>query len=590
VAIVLDCSGSMSPAADAPPGAPSKFRNATRALDRLLEGIARGTRVSLWVFGQNRGNEPAADAEKSIEQLQKPITWDPTSDPVQRRRLIAQVEALQPWNETPLVRTMLRAKNEDLALAPPGYKTLLVITDGIDNRFAHDAEYNKAKKSIPEVLREQFFDAGIEIHLIGFDLERADKQAILKQFQVIEELPTPGTITTVDESDALAAALEKSLKRQLRFWVERSNHTPIEGSERGLAVSRFGANEQWFRPVPPGGYDVRVPIGDRQRQPVALAASDRLLLSVVETARGVEFARTLHADDAPTVFGPVVRRDWAAAVFQNQLVGGHALRLLVTLEKRFERDERILQLVKPRDIWIELTPRSGTGTPPPFAVRWGYEETQPAPAWLLNVPEWPGEPGTPNPATPVIRIWWNPDQAAEPAGLLERGGDFQVNLAPPGGRTIRLKSSTIVLESVRIEEHMVDTGPRQGEPAPPRDTRSCLVVRLAHQPGQPVWVRPRGLLPDGAEHRYYTAAGKYTGIFWTVNADQARQFLTHIEVIALNDFKQDCERQRHSLTLDGLHPPEPGSLAPLDIPTGEPPPLLAPIPTVDLPSALPEGP
>jgi hypothetical protein len=114
-------------------------------------------------------------------------------------------------------------------------------------------------------------------------------------------------------------------------------------------------------------------------------------------------------------------------------------------------------------------------------------------------------------------------------------------------------------------------------------------VRLSHEPGRPVWVRPRGLLPDGSEHRYYTAAGKYTGIFWTVNADQARQRLTHFEVIALDDFKQDCERRRHAVTLDGLHPPEPGSLAPLDITTADPP-LLAPVPAVDLPSALPERP
>src|SRR6185437_5058278 len=182
------------------------------------------------------------------------------------------------------------------------------------------------------------------------------------------------------------------------------------------------------------------------------------------------------------------------------------------------------------------------------------------------VPAWPGSPA---PSKPVVRAWWNPDREAEPAGILERGNDFQVDLAPPSGdpgRTVRLKSTAIVLESVRIEEHLVETGPRAGEPtqAPvppsPREPKTCLVVRLSHDPGQPVWVRPRGLVPDGSEHRFYTSAGKYTGIFWTVNADQARQFLTHIEVVALNDFKADCERQRYMVELGGLRPPEPGSL------------------------------
>jgi hypothetical protein len=449
---------------------------------------------------------------------------------------------------------------------------------------------------IPDVLREQFLDSGIEIHLIGFGLDQAEKKEIRKQFQVIEELPTPGKISSVDEGAALAATLERALKRRLRFWVERSDRTPVGGAERGLAVSRFGANEQWFAPVAPGGYDVRVPLAERLRQPVAVAASDRLLLSLVETPRGVEFERTFYADETPPVFGPIVRRGWGAAVVQNQLLGGRALRLLVTLEKRFEREERMIQLVKPRDVWVELSTRSGTGSAPPFALRWGYHAALPAPAWLLDVPDWPRDPGTGTPATPVVRIWWDPQRAAEPAGILERGTDFNVEAAPvgegggEGGRTIRLKTSAIVLESVRIEEHLVETGTRGDEQAPSRDLRTCLVVRLGHDPDHPVWVRPRGLTPDGSEHRYYNAAGKYTALFWTVNADQARQFLTHLEVIALDDFKQECERQRFMVELDGLRPPEPGSLPPLELPADAPPLLLTPLPRVDLPGALQEKP
>jgi hypothetical protein len=589
VAIVLDCSGSMGPAEGAPPGADSKYRAAVRALDRLLMGIARGTRVSLWVFGANRGgNESADDAEKSIDEVQPPIVWDPGNDSGQRRRLIALVDGLQPWNQTPLLRTMLRAKNEDLASAPPGFKTLIVITDGVDNRFAQDKEFNPAKKAIPDVLREQFFDAGIEVNLIGFGLEQADKKEIRKQFQVIEELPTPGTITTVDQSAALAATLERALKRRLRFWVERPGQSPVEGSEQGLAVSRVGANDQWFGPVAPGGYDVRVPLAEPIRQPVALAASDRLLLRLAETPRGVALERTSYADESPPLFGPIVRRDWGAAVVQNQSVGGRSLRLLLSLEKQFGPEERTIQLIKPREIWAELSSRSGTGSAPPFALRWGYHPALPVPTWLLDVPEWPRDPA---PAIPVLRIWWDPERDAEPAGILERGVDFNVESGPAaeGGRTIRLKSTSIVLEGVRIEEHLVETRPPGDSPSPRRELRTCLVVRLSHDPGQPVRVRLRGLVADGSEHRYYNAAGKYTALFWTVNADQARQFLTHLELIALNDFKQECERQRYAVVLDGLRAPEPGNLPPLDIPVAAPP-LVNPVPRVDLPRALPESP
>jgi len=322
-----------------------------------------------------------------------------------------------------------------------------------------------------------------------------------------------------------------------------------------------------------------------------------LLLSLVANPLGMSLERTLYAYDTPTVFGPIVRRDWAAAAIQNQLLGGRSLRVLTTLEKRFERDERTIELIKPRDVWVELTTRSEAGSTPPFAVRWGYQETLPAPAWLLTVPEWPHNSGTSTPATPVVRIWWNPQRAAEPAGILVRGTDFEVeadstgDAGGAGARTIRLKTTAIVLESVRIEQHTVETGSPAGQPVPPRDTRTCLVVRLSHDPAQPVWVRPCGLVPDGSEHRFYNSAGKYTALFWTVNADQARQFLTHLEVIAIDDFKKDCERQRCMVELDGLRTPEPGSLPPLDVPAVAPrPPMPMPMPAFSLPSALPNQP
>jgi hypothetical protein len=42
--------------------------------------------------------------------------------------------------------------------------------------------------------------------------------------------------------------------------------------------------------------------------------------------------------------------------------------------------------------------------------------------------------------------------------------------------------------------------------------------------------------------------------------------------------------------LDGLRPPEPGSLPPLELPADAPPLLLTPLPRVDLPGALQEKP
>ena len=109
IAIVLDCSGSMGPAAGQAWGPTTKYREATQALRQVLQGLTKGTVVSVWVFGQAVGFEKTVkDAERTINRIQEPIAWDP-GDPGQLKRLMDRVEypALEPWNESPIVRTML---------------------------------------------------------------------------------------------------------------------------------------------------------------------------------------------------------------------------------------------------------------------------------------------------------------------------------------------------------------------------------------------------------------------------------------------------------------------------------------------------
>ena len=110
IAIVLDCSGSMGPAAGQEWGPSTKYREATQALRQVLQGLTKGTVVSVWVFGQAVGFEKTVkDAERTITRIQDPLTWDP-GDPGQLKQLMDRVEypALEPWNESPIVRTMLR--------------------------------------------------------------------------------------------------------------------------------------------------------------------------------------------------------------------------------------------------------------------------------------------------------------------------------------------------------------------------------------------------------------------------------------------------------------------------------------------------
>ena len=122
-----------------------------QAHNDVLQKLPRGTTVSLWVFGQAVGaDKTVKEAEKTIRRVQEPVEWDP-SNPERLRQLMAKVQypALEPWNESPIVRAMLAAKRDLDGVA--GFKTLLVITDGMDNRFTEDAQANPRKKDIPTV-------------------------------------------------------------------------------------------------------------------------------------------------------------------------------------------------------------------------------------------------------------------------------------------------------------------------------------------------------------------------------------------------------------------------------------------------------
>src|ERR1700734_4020164 len=96
----------------------TRYRQATRALRTVLAGVPRGTSVSLWVFGQSTA--AGASPEDTIERVQEPVIWNRQA--AQLDEVMGKVENLTPWNETPLIRTMLRAK-EDLVRAE-GFRTL----------------------------------------------------------------------------------------------------------------------------------------------------------------------------------------------------------------------------------------------------------------------------------------------------------------------------------------------------------------------------------------------------------------------------------------------------------------------------------
>ncbi len=205
IAIVLDCSGSMSE----PPNAP-KFPQATSALRQVLSQVPAGTMVSVWTFSQlpdkfrDQNGKPipappelkaeadllVLEPERTIQSLRAPAPW---AD-VQTDGLIRKLEDLLPWFQTPLVEAMLKAAQTDLRAAK-GLKTLLVLTDGADNRLEKGAAINPDKLTIPNFITDRFKPLGVRINMVFFTPagDRAEIDEAKKNFeQALEAARSPG--------------------------------------------------------------------------------------------------------------------------------------------------------------------------------------------------------------------------------------------------------------------------------------------------------------------------------------------------------------------------------------------------------------
>jgi len=562
IAIVLDCSGSMGPSPGQPWTASTKYREATNALRQVLQGLSKGTSVSVWVFGQAVGfDKTVKNAEQTITRVQDPIVWDP-ADPSQLQRLMARVEypALEPWNESPIVRTMMSARDDLRNVA--GFKTMVVLTDGMDNRYEQDRLANPRKTPIPVAIREMFASSGIEINIVGYKVVGPEADRARAQFKVIEQLPIPGNFFEVNEAPELAKVLRRAMGKRLRYWIEQEDNVLVQGSpSEGLTTSRVGGNDRWFTPsLTPGGYKLVIDPQRRQERNIALNHGDLLLIQLDSARTGVDFRRVEFTREDYSWKPAIEKGDWRWAILQNQLQGASGLQMLCTLEKKFNRLETSLSVVRPREVWFELAPSSRPEAP--FSMRWGNQSGYPAAAWTLTVPSWPASPGVSSPDRPIVRAWWNPDQDSPVSAALDRGPDFEVG-SGQASSPIPLEGNNVVLESVRVEDHRVAVQPGIFE------VQSCLVVRLRHTPGKPVLIRPFGLATAGAEQRFYQQAGRTTALFWPVGRDEASARLLGIHLYSLNNFKAQAERRGFSAELRDLPIPRPDDAPPQKVPIGE---------------------
>ena len=329
---------------------------------------------------------------------------------------------------------------------------------------------------------------------------------------------------------------------------------------------------------------MRLSSDDRVRRSLALDGGDQLLLSLTDRAGVVGFERRLYP--LRPLFGrepaSVEKGRWRLSAPRASLGTDRALDVLALIERipSPETDPPTILLPRPGEVLIELSAGSGgdSGETPTVKFRrsnWFDRDGFAAPAWRLVTPSWPNAVDG-SAAPPLISAWWRYGAEAPPSALLESGTHFQISRSgrdrdrargslkvdAPGtsDRQIDANGVSVTVESVRTETHRVETS--EGV----FDEKPCLVVRLAYPEGKQVWARPRGIATAGDEHRFYAAAGRYTGLFWTTTTSTALEDVKAIELIEAEAFKQACRNDGTSLELSLPRPTT--DLPPALVPAG----------------------
>lgn len=554
VAFVLDCSGSMGPPQGASGSSPTKYAEAVTALREVLAKLPAGVRVSVWVFGEAVGaDRTALDPATTIRRVQPPVAWNPKNKQ-QLATLMQRIAPgrVTPWNQSPIVRAVLAAK-ADVADAA-GFKTIVVITDGVDNTFQNDPVANPNKQSIPAALTEAFQDSGVALNIIGFKVGNSEEQQARQQFEVVEKLFPPGKFYQVGQSAALASVLSKALRHRLRYWMEPLDAGRAASDKRRLLeVGNSSGGEYWFaEPLQPGTYKLRLNADSRIRDEVILAPGDLLPLGLDRASYGLGVNRLAYtAKRFPNRPGATAD-GWRATVLNAQLLADDRAQFSLALEKQPGETPSRLQVERPRELWIEAAPLHQTQAP--GALDWGTLPGYPMPTWSVLASSWPVDNAN-NAARPVVRMWWNPEQTTPLSGSLRRTAQHKT-LEDLAGAVIEGVNESVSVESVAAEQHYVQVadGSRKLQP--------CLVVRLKHLPGKVHWARLDGVETAGVEHRFYPGVGAYTGLFWPITPAEANERLRGIGVVSLEVLKRDAQARGCHVEIGDVPAPQPGDSRP----------------------------
>lgn len=208
--VILDASGSMLETV----GTTTRFTLARAAVEHVLDAMPPGPQVALRVYGhRKRAIESGADEDT---ELLVPL------GPLDRAALFGKLAALRARGKTPLARS-LQAAATDLGPHGGAATTVVLLTDGGEDSMPRQ-DPTSAAAALGRI-------PGLRLHVVGFDIDRADWQAQLR------------AMAAAGHGDYLAAD-RTGLAEHLRAAVLQApeSFTIADAAGNELQQGRFGAS------------------------------------------------------------------------------------------------------------------------------------------------------------------------------------------------------------------------------------------------------------------------------------------------------------------------------------------------------------
>ncbi len=204
VMLLEDVSASMVWDADLreiPP--PNKWSWAKEAIASMVTSFDDQIMFGLDIFS----NAPFGEDDCSVSPVVLMDAAEENADPI-----IAKLEEIEPWGNTPIYRAMARFKDPDHApafLDESGRQFLVLITDGADTCHPTDPDgwSGASAHELGELTTELLVSYGISTIAIGFDKTTVDEEQLLA---IAEAGGTEfTTYLEAEDADSLGAVLEE---------------------------------------------------------------------------------------------------------------------------------------------------------------------------------------------------------------------------------------------------------------------------------------------------------------------------------------------------------------------------------------------